>query len=237
MIRQCIGNFEGGEEKVNTKDKLLSQEAVGETKSGPSVVKREEQLQPTSEMHTAAVKEEMDLLEMELAHEKKAEKNIAEKQNTAIQSMVWGLIPSFTKKGSKPDPWRMFNARCETASQLASFRRLVPHRRCIVLMNGFYEWRKEGINGKVPYYVHFSGGEPMAMAGLYDCWEGPEGRIYSYTILTCPSSRKLEWLHDRMPVILGDRKSRDLWLNNHENYFSDTLIRLVIHFKLQTERL
>lgn len=145
--------------------------------------------------------------------------------DVAIQSMRWGLVPSFTKATGHPDPWRMFNARSETASQLASFRRLVPYRRCIILVNGFYEWKKEGLEGKVPYYIHLSDNSPMALAGLYDCWEGPEGPMYTYTILTCPSSEKLEWLHDRMPVILGDEHSQEMWLHNPDGFKADALLR------------
>jgi putative SOS response-associated peptidase YedK len=144
----------------------------------------------------------------------KATKADNTEETFCIQTMRWGLVPSFTKQDAKPDPWRMFNARSETADQLASFRRLVPSRRCLVLVNGFYEWKKEGIDGKKqPYYIHLADAEePMVMAGLWDTWQGPEGPLHTYTILTCDASKRLEWLHDRMPVILRDRASQEEWL-------------------------
>jgi putative SOS response-associated peptidase YedK len=91
-----------------------------------------------------------------------------------VRTMRWGLVPSYTKPSDKPDPWRLFNARSETAAETPAFRRLVPSRRCLVLLDGFYEWNKEravgGGSGKQPYYVHLEGGGPMVAAGLYDVW-------------------------------------------------------------------
>jgi putative SOS response-associated peptidase YedK len=99
-----------------------------------------------------------------------------------IRTMTWGLVPSFTKPLEKPDFWRMFNARSESIREKPSFRRLVPSKRCIVLLNGFFEWKKEeGSKNKQPYYVYLVNEktkeeEPMAMAGLWDVWYrgGPE---------------------------------------------------------------
>lgn len=70
-----------------------------------------------------------------------------------IQTMRWGLVPSYTKPHEKPDPWRLFNARSETVSEKPAFRRLVPTKRCLVLLDGFYEWKAEGKSGKQPYFV------------------------------------------------------------------------------------
>lgn len=57
-----------------------------------------------------------------------------------MQTMAWGLVPSWTKMGDKPDFFRMFNARCETVPEKSVFSRLLGAKRCIVLLNGFYEW-------------------------------------------------------------------------------------------------
>jgi putative SOS response-associated peptidase YedK len=159
--------------------------------------------------------------------------------------MQWGLIPSFTKPTDKPDFWRMFNARSESIREKPSFRRLVPSKRCVVLLNGFFEWKKEG-KIKQPYYIYLVNEntgkeEPMAMAGLWDVWyrdspeeEGkevedektkvkgggggggfvkPKEVMYTYTILTTESSKELQWLHDRMPVILKDEEAQHMWLS------------------------
>lgn len=169
-----------------------------------------------------------------------------------VQTMRWGLVPSFTKKDEKPDFWRMFNARSESVAEKPSFRRLVPTRRCLVLVEGFYEWQKEKGGAKQPYYIHLAptssgtsgndaaagdasgngsasagagdgkqGGkeqesEPFVMAGLYDVWDGPEGPMYTYTILTTDSGKRLEWLHDRMPVILRTQQAQQAWLHMGE---------------------
>jgi len=132
-----------------------------------------------------------------------------------LQTMRWGLIPSFTKPEETPDFWRMFNARSESVAEKPSFRRLLPTHRCIIILEGFYEWRKEGGDPKKqPYYIHLAGDEPMAMAGLYDFWKDAAGNVLqTYTILTTDSGKRLEWLHDRMPVILRDKKAQTLWLD------------------------
>ncbi|KAM0935795.1 putative SOS response associated peptidase (SRAP) [Dioscorea sansibarensis] len=131
-----------------------------------------------------------------------------------IHCMKWGLVPSFTKKTEKPDHFRMFNARSESVKEKASFRRLMPNNRCLVAVEGFYEWKKDG-SKKQPYYIHFKDHRPLIFAGLYDSWENPEGDIlYTFTILTTRCSSALRWLHDRMPVILAGKGSIDKWLDN-----------------------
>ncbi|WOL14414.1 hypothetical protein Cni_G23194 [Canna indica] len=78
----------------------------------------------------------------------------------------------------------------------------------------FYEWKKDG-SRKQPYYIHFKDQRPLVFAALYDTWKNSEGDVlYTFTILTTSSSTTLQWLHDRMPVILGDKGSVDAWLNN-----------------------
>ncbi|KAF8733863.1 hypothetical protein HU200_014715 [Digitaria exilis] len=131
-----------------------------------------------------------------------------------IQCMKWGLVPSFTGKNEKPDHFRMFNARSESVKEKASFRRLIPKNRCLVAVEGFYEWKKDG-SKKQPYYIHFQDRRPLVFAALYDTWTNSEGEIiHTFTILTTRASTSLKWLHDRMPVILGDNASVNLWLND-----------------------
>ncbi|XP_062022490.1 uncharacterized protein LOC133738834 isoform X1 [Rosa rugosa] len=142
-----------------------------------------------------------------------------------LHCMKWGLIPSFTKKTEKPDHYRMFNARSESICEKASFRRLVPKNRCLVAVEGFYEWKKDG-SKKQPYYVHFKDARPLPFAALYDSWENSEGeKLYTFTIITTSSSSALAWLHDRMPVILGDKESIDTWLNDSSSSNFDKLLK------------
>ncbi|KAG4192496.1 hypothetical protein ERO13_A07G159600v2 [Gossypium hirsutum] len=107
----------------------------------------------------------------------------------------------------------MFNARSESVCEKASFRRLLPKSRCLVAVEGFYEWKKD-VSKKQPYYIHFKDGRPLVFAALYDSWENSEGeKLHTFTILTTSASSTFQWLHDRMPVILGDKGSTDAWLN------------------------
>ncbi|KAJ4729068.1 Embryonic stem cell-specific 5-hydroxymethylcytosine-binding protein [Melia azedarach] len=142
-----------------------------------------------------------------------------------LHCMKWGLIPSFTKKTEKPDFYKMFNARSESIFEKASFRRLLPKSRCLVAVEGFYEWKKDG-SKKQPYYIHFKDGRPLVFAALYDSWQSSEGEVlYTFTILTTSSSSALQWLHDRMPVILGDKESTDAWLNTSASSKYDMILK------------
>lgn len=126
--------------------------------------------------------------------------------------MRWGLIPSWAKDmeiGS-----RMINARAETLLEKPSFKNAFLRRRCLILADGFYEWKKS-IQGKlpsVPYYFQLKDGKPFAFAGLWEFWRSPEGaEIRSCTIITCPPNELVADVHDRMPVILS-RESMWNWL-------------------------
>ncbi|CAH9119636.1 unnamed protein product [Cuscuta europaea] len=112
-----------------------------------------------------------------------------------VHCMKWGLIPSFTKQNKKPDHYKMFNARSESIKEKASFRRLLPKNRCLVAVEGFYEWKKDG-SKKQPFYIHLKDVRPLVFAALYDSWKnGEEEVIYTFTIVTTSSSSSLRWLH------------------------------------------
>ncbi|OQU83431.1 embryonic stem cell-specific 5-hydroxymethylcytosine-binding protein [Sorghum bicolor] len=138
----------------------------------------------------------------------------ADGEGPVIQCMKWGLVPSFTNKTEKPDHFRMFNARSESLKEKVSFRRLIQKNRCLAAVEGFYEWKKYG-SKKQPYYIHFQDHRPLVFAALYDMWTNSEGEInHTFTILTTRASTSLNWLHDRMPVILGSKDSVNAWLND-----------------------
>jgi putative SOS response-associated peptidase YedK len=128
-----------------------------------------------------------------------------------IALLHWGLIPSWAK-----DPAigaRMINARAETVADKPAFRAPFRRRRCLIPADGFYEWQKLDGN-KQPFYIHpRDEPRPFALAGLWDHWEGDDGRhVESCTILTTTANDLLRPLHDRMPVIL-DPADFDLWLD------------------------
>ena len=98
----------------------------------------------------------------------------------------------------------MINARAETLAQKSSFRKSLKARRCLVLVDGFYEWCKvKGSRTKVPMRFVLKSREPFAFAGLWDTWEKPDGgELQSFTIITTEANELLGPVHDRMPVIL-----------------------------------
>jgi putative SOS response-associated peptidase YedK len=126
------------------------------------------------------------------------------------EMMRWGLVPSWAKDvkiGS-----RMINAVSETAATKPAFRSAFRRRRCLVLADGFYEWRKEG-KQRIPLYFSQKSGEPMAFAGLWENWKSPDGDwIRSCTILTTAANSFIEPVHNRMPVILSS-ETEPLWLD------------------------
>jgi putative SOS response-associated peptidase YedK len=107
---------------------------------------------------------------------------------------------------------RMINAVSETAATKPAFRSAFRRRRCLVLADGFFEWRKEG-KKRVPLYFTQRSGEPMSFAGLWENWKSPEDEwIRSCTILTTAANSFIEPVHNRMPVILSP-ETEPLWLD------------------------
>jgi putative SOS response-associated peptidase YedK len=126
------------------------------------------------------------------------------------QLMKWGLIPFWAKDPSIGN--RMINARAESVVEKPSFRQAFQKRRCLILADGFYEWKKEGKN-KVPVRVILKSGEPFGFAGLWEKWRSPEGAfIHSCTIITTMPNSMIEPIHNRMPVILT-RGAEVPWLD------------------------
>ena len=124
--------------------------------------------------------------------------------------MRWGLVPSWAKDLKAGA--RMINAVGETVSTKPAFRTAFQKRRCLVLANGFYEWKKDG-KRRLPTYIYPKNGEPLAFAGLWDTWKSPEGLVIrSCTIITTSANSFIDPLHTRMPVILSD-ETQALWLD------------------------
>jgi putative SOS response-associated peptidase YedK len=105
-----------------------------------------------------------------------------------------------------------FRELSESAADKPAFRSAFRFRRCLVLADGFYQWKKEKA-GKQPYLFRMADGSPFAFAGLWERWTGPEGgTIESCTLLTTDANQIVEPIHDRMPVILRP-EDYDLWLD------------------------
>lgn len=140
----------------------------------------------------------------------------------------WGLLPIWAKEASFSS--RTFNARSETVLEKPSFRSAVKSKRCVVPVDGYYEWLSpNGPKGaKTPFFVHREDGAPIAFAGLYEWWKDPtvaEGEagqwVLSCSILTMASPSpeeggvlgELGRLHDRLPIPLAGPDAVDSWLN------------------------
>ena len=123
----------------------------------------------------------------------------------------WGLIPSWAKSASVGS--RMINARAETVAERPSFRTALQRRRCLVLADGFYEWRGKG-SSRRPMRIVMASGDPFAFAGLWDALRDPMGEtIRSCTIITTAASDLVSPIHHRMPVLLP-RELESLWLDH-----------------------
>ena len=128
-----------------------------------------------------------------------------------IHVFRWGLIPFWAK--DEKIGYKMINARVETLLEKASFKKLVESRRCLIPMDGFYEWKKVA-NDKQPYRIFTKDQEIFAVAGLWDIWKSHEGQqIHSYTIITMAANDFMSKIHDRMPAILH-RDIEKQWLSN-----------------------
>lgn len=122
----------------------------------------------------------------------------------------WGFVPPWSKDMSVG--YRMINARSETVAEKPSFKAAFRKQRCLVIANGFYEWKKEK-KRKMPVYVQLKSGKPFGFAGLYSVWISPEDeKICTCTILTTESNALVSSVHDRMPVVIP-RDKEDLWLD------------------------
>jgi putative SOS response-associated peptidase YedK len=120
----------------------------------------------------------------------------------SLDFFLWGLIPFWADDPKIGN--RLINARAETVQEKPSFRNAFKRRRCLVLADGFYEWKKiPGQKLKQPVYLKMSNDSPFAFAGLWENWEAPDGStIKSCTIITTEPNQLVQKYHNRMPVIL-----------------------------------
>jgi putative SOS response-associated peptidase YedK len=140
---------------------------------------------------------------------------IANNQPDKLDFFKWGLVPSWAKDPSIGN--RMINARAESLAEKPSFRTAFRRRRCLVLADGFYEWRKDpGGKSKTPMYIRMENGAPFAFAGLWEAWNSPDGSLLlTAAIITTSPNSLMASIHDRMPVILPP-ESYSAWLDPSE---------------------
>jgi len=143
----------------------------------------------------------------------------SEESGRELTMLRWGLIPSWAKDPSIGN--RMINARAETVAEKPSFRAAYRRRRCLLLADGFYEWKKEG-DTKTPYFISLTSGAPFAFAGLWENWQSKETdeSIQSTTIITTAANEFMATMHHRMPVVLQP-DTADRWLAGDDELIDD----------------
>jgi putative SOS response-associated peptidase YedK len=147
-----------------------------------------------------------------------AVRNDADEQRELVM-LRWGLVPFWAKDPSIGN--RMINARAETVAEKPSYRNAYRHRRCLVLADGFYEWRRQG-EVKTPYFISLASGEPFALAGLWENWTDKESgeSLQTTTLITTDANAFMAPLHHRMPVILEAATATD-WLAGSQDLLDD----------------
>ncbi|MDR3540922.1 MAG: SOS response-associated peptidase [Desulfosporosinus sp.] len=130
--------------------------------------------------------------------------------NDQLAMFRWGLIPFWAKDPSIGN--KLINARAETIDEKPSFKHSLQRKRCLVVADGFYEWKKEG-STKRPHRITLKSNELFGFAGLWDMWKSPTGDVInSCSIITTTPNDLMVPIHNRMPVILS-RDSELVWLD------------------------
>jgi putative SOS response-associated peptidase YedK len=126
-----------------------------------------------------------------------------------LETFHWGLVPMWAK--DEKVGYKMINARAETITTKNAYRSAFKRRRCLIPADGFYEWKvvgkdEKGRPKKQPYYIHRPDDEPLAMAGVWERWRGPdrdrEEALHSTAVVTTSANTFMSDIHDRMPVFL-----------------------------------
>lgn len=132
-------------------------------------------------------------------------------ERRAITAYRWGLIPHWASEAKVGS--RMFNARAETITSSPAFRDAFIRKRCLIPVDSFFEWRREGTL-RLPFRVVRRDGRPLALAGLWAGWRDPATETVrrTFTIITTTPNEALADLHDRMPVVIGE-DAWDRWLD------------------------
>lgn len=140
-------------------------------------------------------------------------------ENRNVVWMRWGLVPFWAKDPSIG--YKMINARAETVAEKPAYRSSIKNKRCLILADGFYEWKKIG-KTSIPYFFQLENGAPFAFAGLWDDWEnkgvssmpGIPG-LTTCTLITTAANGDVSPVHGRMPVILTGERMWD-WLKEDD---------------------
>ena len=155
--------------------------------------------------------------------------------NRRVRLMRWGLIPPWAKAGPDGAPEGkgplLINARADKVTSSPVFRSSAKSKRCLVPMDGYYEWRVNADGGdkksrKTPFLMYREDGEPLFMAGLWSVWKSAKDAqpLLSCTIITTDAPGELAEIHDRMPLVVPER-DWDRWLDPDAPIDEELLIR------------
>ena len=148
---------------------------------------------------------------------------VIQEDQRIVKLMRWGLVPFWSKDESIG--YKMINARSETLTEKPAYQGLISKHRCVVIADGYYEWKREG-KRKIPYYIFSKGRGLLPMAGLWSSWTGPEGDTQNtYTVITTEARTTVRTIHHRMPVILNEDTYQN-WLNTEDVSVTDALFLL-----------
>jgi putative SOS response-associated peptidase YedK len=148
----------------------------------------------------------------------------------------WGLVPFFASSLKEFKGMTTFNAKAESVATSATWREPFKRRRCLIPVDGFYEWAEKTVetrvgaraktqskSGKQPYAITLERGEPMAIAGLWDAWKEPKKSpqevdrwLQSFAMVTTEANELMATIHTRMPVILHERDWEE-WLDRDDS--------------------
>ncbi|KMY52300.1 hypothetical protein AC625_10335 [Peribacillus loiseleuriae] len=130
--------------------------------------------------------------------------------NNRLGYLRWGLIPFWAK--DEKIGYKMIKARAETLAEEPSFKNAYKKKRCLILAESFYEWKKTP-ERKIPMRIKLKNSAPIGMAGLWETWKSPDGpTIYTCSVITPFSNELMSNIHDRMPVILKPEDEK-VWLD------------------------
>ncbi|HEX6593014.1 MAG TPA: SOS response-associated peptidase [Bacillota bacterium] len=124
----------------------------------------------------------------------------------------WGLVPFWAKDEKIGN--KMINARSETAHEKPSFKQLMARKRCLIIADSFYEWKKTD-HGSQPKRIQLKDRNLFAFAGLWDKWEKGDKKLFTCTMLTKEADAFMKDIHHRMPIILP-KDQEDDWISPYE---------------------
>ena len=148
-------------------------------------------------------------------------------QTNRMGFLKWGFIPPWAK--DKSIAGKMINARAETIAEKPSFRNAFKKKRCLVIADSFYEWKRHEDKSKTPMRIKLKSNDLFAMAGIWEAWKSPEGKtLYTCSVITTGPNELMKDIHDRMPVILkpDDEKT---WLDTSISETND-INKLLVPF-------